>query len=77
MPKFIYEARNNKGQVVKGEVQAANTTLAEKVLENSGLIVDKVNVELGLTQVFSIFNRIGIKEKSKCSRELATMINAG
>jgi type IV pilus assembly protein PilC len=77
MPKYIYEARNSQGQLVKGEVKAANETLAQKVLENNGLMVDKVTVQLGLPQVMSMFNRIGIKEKSRFSRQLATMINAG
>lgn len=77
MTKFIYEARNEKGQLVKGEIQAANEVVAEKLLVKNKLISTKVEAEESLKSVLSFLNGVSIKDKAKFARQLSTMISAG
>lgn len=77
MTRFIYKAKNNKGEVVTGTVKAENSLDAEKVLVKHGLSpVDLVEEKKsGISGLFAV--RVSIKDKALFSRQLATMLSAG
>ena len=77
MGKFIYEAKNEKGQLVRGEVQAATEVSAEKALMKNHLIVTDLQPEKSVLSVMGLFNSIGVKDRATFARQLATMIDAG
>ncbi len=77
MPKYYYEAKNDTGQLVRGEVQAATEAIAEKVLTRNQLVVTKLESKKTLLSSFSIFNKISVRERAQFARQLATMIDAG
>ncbi|MFA6963558.1 MAG: type II secretion system F family protein [Patescibacteria group bacterium] len=77
MPKFLYKARNNKGEVVTGTVIAPNHPEAEAVLIKNNLIpVDIVSgKQEGLFKL--LFNKVSVKDRAIISRQLSTMLAAG
>lgn len=77
MGKFTYEAKNEHGQLVRGEVQAANEVAAEKLLQRNRLVVTDLNPEKSAIAALNIFNRISVKDRAQFARQLATMIDAG
>ncbi len=77
MGKFIYEAKNDKGQLVRGEVQAATEVAAEKALMKNNLVVTDLQPEKSVLAIMGFFNKIGIKDRASFARQLATMIDAG
>lgn len=77
MGKFIYEAKNEKGQLVRGEVQATTEVAAEKALMKNHLVVTDLQPEKSVLSVMGLFNNIGVKDRAAFARQLATMIDAG
>ncbi len=77
MSRFIYEAKNDHGQQVRGEVQAANEVAAEKLLLHNRMVVTSLEPEKSWLSVLNIFNRIGTRDRAQFARQLATMIDAG
>lgn len=77
MAKFIYKAKNEKGDVVNGTVQASNEIEAEKILFNNKLIALDIVPEKGLRLADYFEPKITIKDKAVFSRQLTTMISAG
>jgi len=77
MTKFIYKAKNNKGEIVTGTVRAANQPDAEKILIAHNLIAMEILPEKA-KPAFSLFTKkISSKDKAVFSRQLATMLSAG
>ncbi len=77
MAKFIYEAKNDKGQQVHGEVQATNETVAEKLLLRNKLVVTSLEPERSALAALFMVGRISVRNRSQFARQLATMIDAG
>lgn len=77
MSKFLYEAKNDKGQLVHGEVQAANETAAEKLLMRNKLVVTSLEPEKSPLSVLLMVGRISVRQRAQFARQLATMIDAG
>lgn len=77
MAKFLYEAKNDRGQLVQGEVQASNEIAAEKLLMRNKLIVTNLEPEKSFLSSVSFGNRVGVRARAQFARQLATMINAG
>ncbi len=77
MGKFTYEAHNEQGQLVKGEVQAANETAAEQVLNRNKLVVTRLDAVESPLSALNILNRVSGKARAQFARQLATMIDAG
>jgi len=82
MEKYIYEARDKAGKIVKGMVESDSSEAAEDLLKYNQLFV--INVKLYQTfesRVFgivkSIFGGIKVRDKAIFARQLSTMINAG
>jgi len=77
MTKFIYKAKNKKGEIVTGTVRATNQPDAEKILIAHNLIAMEILPEKA-KPAFSLFTKkISSKDKAVFSRQLATMLSAG
>lgn len=82
MEKYVYEARDKAGKVIKGMVEADSSEAAEDVLKYNQLFV----IDIKLYQTFehkifsiikSIFGGVKVRDKAIFARQLSTMINAG
>jgi type IV pilus assembly protein PilC len=78
MPFFQYRARNSRGDVVQGAVDAPSENVASSILVDRGLIIlsltEKEKKSLSID--FSFFNRIKTKDVVVFSRQLAVMASA-
>lgn len=76
--KFAYQARDQKGELKKGFVIAANVQKAEQLLANNGLII--INLRVQTENIFSkieaLFNRVSYKDLVVFSRQLSTLVAA-
>jgi type IV pilus assembly protein PilC len=76
--EFSYQARDGKGALRTGTVEAANVAAASAILQQHGLIIIKVIpvTEKDIFASIAFLNRIPLKEIVLFSRQLATLINA-
>lgn len=76
--KFTYTARDQKGELKKGFVIAANSAKAEQLLANNGLIIINLDVqkENFLNKFEGLFNRVRYKDLVLFSRQLSTLVGA-
>lgn len=79
MPKFLYKAKNNQGQIVTGQVAAGSNIEAEKILSNHGFAVMDLSAEKAApTFSFSFMKKkVSAKDKAVFARQLSTMISSG
>ena len=79
MKRYRYKAKNEKGIVVTGEVEASSTSHAVKLLRGKGLFV--INISGGKTISLDFLKQIssGVSsgDLTNFTRQLATMVNAG
>jgi type IV pilus assembly protein PilC len=80
MKKFKYSARDTKGKVVEGEIEAKDVQAVTDILHEKGLIV--VSVKEGMGIDLERLNEINIggvpmKDKVVFMRQMATMVGAG
>jgi type IV pilus assembly protein PilC len=79
MPIFNYKARNPKGELQSGVVDAANAQAAADVLRTNNLVVVSLleeGKEFSLTNRIKMFERVHPRDIVIFSRQLATMISA-
>ncbi len=79
MPLFNYQARNPKGGIQKGTVDAVNEQAAADVLRGHGLVVTSLveeGTKLGLDTRLSAFERVHPRDIVIFARQLSTMISA-
>lgn len=77
MAKYIYKAKNDKGEIVTGTVQAPNEFEAEKVLLKNKLVAMDITSEKTFN-IRSLFKpKVTIKDRALFARQLATMVEAG
>lgn len=76
--KFIYQARDQKSELKKGFVVAANITKAEQLLANNGLVIISLEVqhENYLNKLEDLLNRVNYKDLVVFSRQLSTLVAA-
>jgi len=76
---FLYKAKNEKGQIVSGSIEAKNEQAATQALWENKLKVLSVSPKPMLPEVpsLSIFNHVSVQEKAIFARQLSTMISAG
>lgn len=76
--KFTYTAKDQKGELKKGFVIAANSAKAEQLLANNGLIIISLEVQREniLSKFEGVFNRISYKDLVVFSRQLSTLVAA-
>lgn len=79
MNKYRYKARDKKGNPVTGEVEAANQSVAARLVRERGYILISLSAAGG--GVGSLLNKVkshvGAAEIATFTRQLATMVNAG
>ena len=79
MKRFKYKAKNDKGELQEGEVEATSGQHAAKLIRQQNLVVisitPKRELPLGFMKKFG--GGVGAGELTKITRQLATMINAG
>jgi type IV pilus assembly protein PilC len=79
MNRFNYKAKDKDGRLVTGEVEAANTSEAAKLVKNKGLYV--ISIVAKRDSPFSLIKklreRITPSDVATFTRQLSTMINAG
>ncbi|MGE5298197.1 MAG: type II secretion system F family protein [Acidobacteriaceae bacterium] len=76
--EFSYQARDNKGTLRTGTVEAQNIATASNILQQHGLIVVKVLpvTKRDYLQSIPFFHSVPKKQLVLFSRQLATLINA-
>jgi type IV pilus assembly protein PilC len=77
MKRFKYKARDKKGVLVTGEVEARDEFTAAKLVRDEGLIVisiQKSSLGLGL---MGGSEKVPFSEVTNFTRQLATMVNSG
>ncbi len=76
--KFTYTAKDQKGELKKGFVIAANSAKAEQLLANNGLIIISLDVqnETFLSKIEGLFNHVSYKDLVIFSRQLSTLVGA-
>lgn len=79
MPTFVYAARDNKGQKVKGKVEAKTREVAANILRERGMFIVSLREsgETGFSEFQNTFARVKKDDIVNFTRQLATMINAG
>ena len=79
MKRFNYKAKDKSGNLVVGEVEAANPSAAAKLVKGRGLYV--ISITSKMDSPFAIIrrfkDRITIGDVATFTRQLSTMINAG
>ena len=77
MAKFIYKAKDERGKIVTGTVQAGNDYDAKKILQKNKLSPLEITSESQI-RVPKIFEpKITIKDRAIFARQLATTVGAG
>lgn len=79
MKTFSYKAKDKKGRIVTGEVEASSDQVAAKLVQQKGLVVISIKASRrGLFDFVTRFkNRITTQDVANFTRQLATMVNAG
>jgi type IV pilus assembly protein PilC len=76
MKRYRYKAKDEKGNVVMGEVEAPNESHAAKLVRQRGLVVISIRSQSRLSLNF-LKERVSMSDVTNFTRQLATMINAG
>lgn len=77
MPNYNYRARNKKGEILTGLVEASTLEAAEKTISAHGLVVMDIELPRTWRDLLKIGSKIKVRSKSFFTRQLATMVNAG
>ena len=79
MPSFKWQGKNRQGEVIRGEMEAANAAVAVLNLRKQQIVPLQVKPEKGKSVLSSIqfASRIKEKEVAVFTRQLATMIDSG
>ncbi len=79
MKRFRYKAKDNKGALVTGIVEASDSSVAAKLVRSQGLIVISIKPmrEIPFNFIKNIQNKVSPGDLVTFTRQLATMVNAG
>lgn len=77
MAKFLYKAKNERGDMVSGTVVANNEFEAEKILFNNKLIAIDIVAERVVDFSSYFTPRVTVKDRALFARQLSTMVSAG
>lgn len=79
LQRFKYKAKDLKGKLLEGEVEANSVNHAAKLIRQRGLIIIALNSKRDLSIGFikAITQRVTTKDVTNITRQLSTMINAG
>jgi type IV pilus assembly protein PilC len=76
VPTFIYQAKNDKGQIVSGTIKADNERVATQTLWENKLKVITLQPQ-PIVPSFSFLKKVKVADKAIFARQLSTMIGAG
>jgi type IV pilus assembly protein PilC len=79
MKRFKYRAKDEKGKLVTGEVEASTDSVAVKLVKEKGYIIINITPkrELPFNFLNKIKSRVTFGSVVNFTRQLATMVNAG
>lgn len=77
MAEFVYEARNLRGEIRKGTMEAENEAAVQNRLRSQQLNPTKVTKKRAFSLSFTIGSGVEAKDLVKFVRQFATMIDAG
>jgi len=77
MVKFLYKAKNDKGEIVTGTVKAINEAESERILAKHNLVPIKIIPEQPQSVMRIFLAHTSPRERAVFSRQLATMLSAG
>lgn len=76
--EFTYKAKTNKGELIKGEIEAKDQDSACTLLREKSLYIIDIKTKKGGIDLKNLFNKkVGIKEKIIFTKQLGVMIKAG
>lgn len=70
---YVWEGKDKKGKVIKGEMRASSETLVSSTLRRQGISVTKLKKQSGLAKK----GKVTDKDVTLFTRQLATMMKAG
>ncbi len=80
MPEFLYKAKDSKGQMVTGILEADNIQTVRNRLREKNFIVTSVTVKsagFNLKEYIANFQKVKMKSLTVFSRQFSTMVSAG
>jgi type IV pilus assembly protein PilC len=79
MKRFNYKAKDRAGRVIKGEVEAADTNAAAKLVRSKGFFVISLTpkIDSPFSLIKKMRDKITVDDVANFTRQLSTMINAG
>ncbi len=79
MKRFNYKAKDKNGRLASGEVEAASTEQAARLVREKGLVVISITAKIDspLNLIKRLKDRITPSDVATFTRQLSTMINAG
>src|SRR4029078_1533259 len=78
MKRFTFKAKDEKGTLLKGEVEAPDADAAAKLVRKRGLVVIEIRSKGQFAIPFTgLQNRISGPDLANFTRQMATMVNSG
>src|SRR6185369_10038398 len=78
MKRFTFKAKDEKGALLKGEVEAPSADAAAKLVRKRGLVIIEIKLKGGFAIPFTGFqNRISSSDLANFTRQMSTMVNSG
>ncbi len=78
MKSFTFKAKDQNGNLIKGEVEAVDPEAAARLVRKRGLIVISIDSKSTFANPFSQFNnRITSADVAAFTRQMATMVDSG
>lgn len=76
MPRYHYHARDQKGKVVSGYIEADNEQFAADILRDRGFsVIDLILIKKRLPEI-TFLQKVGVKDFAIFARQLSILINA-
>lgn len=75
--RYRYRARNKRGEIITGLIDAPTMEAAEKTLRENALAVLGIETPKSIWEYLSLGGKVSVKQKAFFTRQLATMVNAG
>lgn len=76
--RFRYQARNTEGELIKGEIEAADNTSASLALRQKGLFVSRISGENEKGRIGNFFRgKTSLKDRIILTQQLGVMIKSG
>ncbi len=77
MAKFLYKAKNDKGEIISGSVSASSEGEAERILFKNKLFAMEIKSDSALFSRSIFKKKVSLRDKAVFARQLATMIESG